>query len=261
MKTEWNQITADELIDESGADKVRITESSTGKTTKQVRTMKTGTGRTKSGTKDRKQVRVTKSGADDRKQVRVKKSGADTDSGTDEKIAKTVTERRGAKWTKELTETGGNISRKDNARFIRCALVSWDLPPIDISDPEQVKNRITEYFHFCAENERKPQIVGLANWLGVDRRTLTEWQNGEYRRETHYPIIKKAVAMIEEMWADYMQAGKINPATGIFIAKNWYGYKDVADVVVTPNNPLQNLDETDAKKRLLESVPIIDDEE
>ena len=57
------------------------------------------------------------------------------------------------------------------------------------------------------------------------------------------------------MWADYMLNGKLNPASGIFLAKNWYGYKDVADVVVTPNNPMQDLDATEARKRLLDGIP------
>ena len=52
-----------------------------------------------------------------------------------------------------------------------------------------------------------------------------------------------------------MLNGKINPASGIFLAKNWYGYKDVADVVVTPNNPMQGLDADAARKRLIEAVP------
>jgi hypothetical protein len=67
--------------------------------------------------------------------------------------------------------------------------------------------------------------------------------------------------MIEEMWADYMQSGKLNPATGIFLAKNWYGYKDVADVVVTPNDPLRDLNAEDARKRLVDAIPVEDDEE
>ena len=33
----------------------------------------------------------------------------------------------------------------DNSRFLRFALASWDLPPIDISDPKQVEQRIKEY--------------------------------------------------------------------------------------------------------------------
>ena len=147
----------------------------------------------------------------------------------------------------------------ENARFIRFALASWDLPPIDISDPEQVRDRIGMYFRHCADNDRKPQIVGLCNWLGISRQTLNEWVRGETRGATHGDIIKKAVSFIEEMWADYMQSGKLNPASGIFLAKNWYGYKDVADVVVTPNNPMNDLDADTARKRLVDALP--DDDE
>lgn len=180
---------------------------------------------------------------------------------SDEQATEIVKKKRGAKWMQELTDAGGELSQPgDNSRFIRHAMASWNLPPIDISDPKQVENRIGEYFQYCTENDRKPQIVGMCNWLGITRDTLNTWRNGEYRTGTHSDIIKKAVSVIEEMWADYMQAGKLNPATGIFLAKNWYGYKDVADVVVTPNNPMQDLNAEDARKRLTEAIPVDDDE-
>ena len=183
----------------------------------------------------------------------------ETGTGTDlttEQVQEVVKKKRGAKWVQELTATGGeNIKPGDNSRFIRFALASWDLPPIDISDPEQVKKRIGMYFQHCADNDRKPQIVGMCNWLGISRQALNEWMNGVTRSATHGDIIKKAVSMIEETWADYMQSGKINPATGIFLAKNWYGYKDVADVVVTPNNPMQDLNPEEARQRVLDALP------
>ena len=149
----------------------------------------------------------------------------------------------------------------ENSRFLRFALVSWDLPPIDISDPKQVKDRIQMYFQHCAENDRKPQIVGMCNWLGIARSTLNTWINGDVRSGTHMDVIKKAVGYIEEQWADYMQNGKINPASGIFLAKNWYGYKDVADVVVTPNNPLQDMDPDQARQRITDAIPLDDTDE
>ena len=34
---------------------------------------------------------------------------------------------------------------------------------------------------------------------------------------------------------DYMQNGKINPVSGIFLMKNNMGYQDKQEVVVTPN--------------------------
>lgn len=129
-------------------------------------------------------------------------------------------------------------SKGDNAKFLRYAMVSLDLPPIDISDPKQVEKRIREYFDFCVENDRKPNIKGMGNWLGVDKTTVNSWKRGEYRSATHTPIIQRAIDVLEELWVDFMQNGKINPASGIFLGKNLFGYKDVQDVVVSPKNPL-----------------------
>ena len=190
----------------------------------------------------------------------LKKQNTDKISGTelsDEQVQQIIKKKRGAKWTQELTAESGEPG--DNARYVRYAMASWDLPPIDISDPVQVKNRIGEYLQYCAENDRKPQIVGLCNWIGITRETLNTWRNGEYRTGTHSDIIKKACAIIEEMWADFMLNGKINPASGIFLSKNWFNYSDTQQIVVTPNNPMQGMDADTARQRLEEAVP--DDDE
>ena len=42
---------------------------------------------------------------------------------------------------------------------------------------------------------------------------------------------------MEELWENYMQTGRINPVSGIFLGKNNFGYQDKQDVVITPNNP------------------------
>lgn len=179
---------------------------------------------------------------------------------SDEQATQIVKKKRGSKWMQELSEDGGNITPGENSRFVRYAMASWNLPPIDISDPKQVEKRIGEYFQYCSDNDRRPQIVGLCNWLGISRDTLNKWVNGDTRSATHTDIIKKAYAVMEEMWTDYMQYGKISPPTAIFLAKNWYGYKDIADVVVTPNNPLQGMDTDTARQRLIEAVPDESDE-
>ena len=178
---------------------------------------------------------------------------------SDEQVSEVVHKKRGAKWVQELTAEGANMEPGENSRFVRHALASWGLPPIDISDPKQVEDRIGMYFKYCADNDRRPQIVGMCNWLGINRNTLNEWLNGVTRAETHGDIIKKAYAVMEEMWTDYMQYGKISPPTGIFLSKNWFNYKDVADVVVTPNNPMKDLNAEDARKRLTDAIPADDE--
>ena len=143
---------------------------------------------------------------------------------------------RSATALKEIGEE--KVQPGDNARYLRYALASWNLPPIDIADEKQVEKRIGEYFTFCIENDRKPNMVGMANWLGVAQETLKSWKRGDYRTETHSAVIKKACGMLEELWQDYMHNGKINPASGIFLGKNMFGYKDQQEVVVTPNQVL-----------------------
>ena len=152
-----------------------------------------------------------------------------------------------------------NVEPGDNARYLRLARASQNLPPIDIADPKQVEDRINAYFDFCEDNDRKPNVVGMANWLGVDRRTLLRWRSGDYRTETHCPLIEKTMDLLEENWADMMMNGKVNPASGIFIGKNHYGYKDVQDVVVTPKNPMgDETDQNELRERIDNSVIYVD---
>lgn len=46
-----------------------------------------------------------------------------------------------------------------------------------------------------------------------------------------------------------MQDGKVNPVTGIFWQKNYDGLKDQQEVVVTPNNPLGEMGDTERIKQ------------
>jgi hypothetical protein len=144
----------------------------------------------------------------------------------------------------ELTTFGQEmIEPGDNSRYIRHALATLDLPPIDISDPKQVSDRIDWYFVHCADNEMKPTVTGFCNALGVNKDTIRTWYNGEYRAGTHQDIIRRAYRVLEELWEDYMLNGKINPVSGIFLAKNqWTGYRDSQEVVLTPNTPRDVVD-------------------
>lgn len=136
-----------------------------------------------------------------------------------------------------LTEPG------DNSRFIRHALATYNLPPIDISDNKQVEDRIQWYFHHCIDCDMKPTVKGLCNAIGISRDTLNKWNRGITRDSTHSDLIKKAYDFLEELWEDYMLNGKINPVAGIFLAKNNFGYKDTQDLVLTPNG--QRLSDSD----------------
>ena len=146
-------------------------------------------------------------------------------------------------------------TKGDNSRFLRHVMASWDLPPIDISDPKQVEDRLKWYFNHCAEDDMKPTVNGMCNSLGIHRDTLCDWKNGDNRAATHQPIIREAYKRLEEMWENYMVNGKINPVSGIFLGKVMFGYQDKQEIVVTPKNPIDDYQDRKAIEAKYAELP------
>jgi hypothetical protein len=122
-------------------------------------------------------------------------------------------------------------------QMIQNAMAIYNLPEIDTNNEEQVRERIGVYFKLCAEREMKPSVSGMAMALGVDRMTLWKWVNGATPSKPKGVIdtVKKAYHILNFLIEEYMQNGKINPVSGIFLMKNNFGYRDQTEVVVTPN--------------------------
>lgn len=123
----------------------------------------------------------------------------------------------------------------DNSKYLGHALTIIRQPLIDLNDPEQVRERCEWYFEHCFKNDMKPTVSGLCNAFKITRQTLMTWRTGTFRKDTHQAIILEAYALMENLWEDYMQNGKINPVSGIFLGKNNYGYQDRQEMVLTPN--------------------------
>lgn len=129
----------------------------------------------------------------------------------------------------------------DNTKFIGHNLELMQLGRPDMTNTETIKQRVIEYFKICERNDMKPSVEGMSLAFGVDRKTLYRWVNGIL--DSHIPAegrayLKAAYTTLTAMMADYMQNGKINPVSGIFLMKNNMGYADQTEIVVTPNNPL-----------------------
>lgn len=125
----------------------------------------------------------------------------------------------------------------DNRKFISHSMEIAKLPPINTNKAEEVEERVMEYFSICIKNDMKPNMPGMALSLGTERQTLWRWINGV---ESNKPqevrdTLKKAVSLLNIQMEDYMQNGKINPVSGIFLMKNNMGYQDKQEVIVTPN--------------------------
>jgi len=126
----------------------------------------------------------------------------------------------------------------DNNKYTTFALAIMQLPEIDLQDPQQVQQRVFEYFRLCAEHDMKPGVAAIALALGTDRRRLWEIHTGQ-EKQLVIPaeckrIIKNVYNSLDVLWEAYMQNGKINPVSGIFLGKNNLGYKDQQEYVVMP---------------------------
>lgn len=144
-----------------------------------------------------------------------------------------------------IGNNGLMLDAGDNTKIMRVNMALFDMPDIDMNDAQTVKNRLGEYFALYEQADMKPTVAGMAIALnGMSRQTLTaiahDRVTGSAGYKTALPpevatVIKKAYKMMENMWETYMNSGKINPVSGIFLGKNNYGYQDKTEYVLTPN--------------------------
>lgn len=129
----------------------------------------------------------------------------------------------------------------DNSKYLAVSLELFNLPDISLKDSEQVKARLNEFFEIHRAADMKPTVSGMALALGVDRRRLWEIKTGakmggsaawDLPNET-LDAIKKSYRILDTLWEEYMQSGKINPVAGIFLGKNNHGMQDKVEHVVT----------------------------
>ncbi len=156
----------------------------------------------------------------------------------------------------------------DNTRIVQTNMKFFDMPKVDLHDPEAVHDRLCEYFRIYGEADLKPTVAGMAMALGVDRRRLWAIANdqptgGEGYKMKVSPevadLVKKAYEILETSMENYANAGKINPVMAIFMMKNHFGYQDKTEYVLTPNQKQDSdYDADDIRKRYLSDSTTID---
>lgn len=122
-----------------------------------------------------------------------------------------------------------------NRKALLNALEGYKQPRVDTRDVQAIQARIDEYLTFCAEKDIAPSIAGLANWLGVATSTPQGWLTGYYGSPEHQRLMSNFYGICQDIWAQKMDAGSINPVSGIFMGKAFYGYKDTQEIVIQHN--------------------------
>lgn len=154
----------------------------------------------------------------------------------------------------------------ENTKYIEHSLTMMNWKKPDMKSVDAVQQRVIDYFQLCAKNDMKPSFAGMALAFGVDRRTLWKYCSGSGDIKPLPPEIrdtlKKGQQLLNAQMEDYMQNGKINPVSGIFLMKNNMGYTDQQEVVLRPDSPLGEKADPEALKRkyLEDAYGVIDSE-
>lgn len=126
-----------------------------------------------------------------------------------------------------------------------------------VQDDEQLCERLTWLFERCAETQQLVTIEKMGLAIGYSTDTLKDWRLG--RSPGFSPatkaIVKQAMLMIQTMDADLAQEGRIQPVVYLFRAKNFYNMTDRQEVVVTPNNPLGDVQSASTIEAKYDELP------
>lgn len=90
----------------------------------------------------------------------------------------------------------------DNARFINHMMAVISLPRIDLNDPEAVNTQLCDYLRLCQINDIKPNVVGMAQALHVQRQQLWSVVNNQpYNKDgTVYRVSTECTNLLKEWY-------------------------------------------------------------
>jgi hypothetical protein len=122
----------------------------------------------------------------------------------------------------------------DNAKYTAHNLMLFRLKPVSFESSEEIEERTETYFEICQQNDMKPSVAGYALALGIDRKSLWRIITGETVKPNDVRhSLKRAYLILNAQMEDYMQNGKINPVSGIFLMKNSFQYQDKQEIQVS----------------------------
>ena len=109
---------------------------------------------------------------------------------------------------------------------------------VNFQDPEDVRQRIVDYFTACANTGRFPSIQGLAAYgFGISRQALNQWRNRQTSINVESArLIEIAADIIADTLTNQSLHNNANPAQTIFQLKNNHSFADVVEIQSTPVN-------------------------
>jgi hypothetical protein len=152
----------------------------------------------------------------------------------------------GSKEGMELQGSAENfLSKKQIQEYNETLVNSLSLKhSLRLGSPEEVEKEIREYFELCVETNQVPSIKALALYMGITFDTLKEYMLDPV--SPYFNALNLARDMCHVVLENGAMNNKINPATYMFTAANYYGMKNTQSLEI-------NRGTTEAEKQLAKS--------
>lgn len=137
-----------------------------------------------------------------------------------------------AKYRNELENAVAPDRKAANANYIISAVDSGMESLVDVRDPEMIMYRTEKYLQNCADRGIKPHMPGYALALGMSLQTFNSLFSDKTIPAASINALDKGRAMVETIFVSNILDQRIHPTSGIFLSKNWFGYRDESDVNV-----------------------------
>ena len=110
-------------------------------------------------------------------------------------------------------------------------------PPVDLHNPEEVKQAIYDYLVDCETAGKRPGNMGLYRALNLTRQEVNAVLTGRLKSKVSpacIDILKKSIQLLGEYREQLGAQGKLNPVTMIFWQKNYDGLEDSTRLELAP---------------------------
>lgn len=160
------------------------------------------------------------------------------------------------------------VANGNNAQYMEheLAIIEYASNPDnqpDFSDLDSIKLICTYYLNKCAEDDIKPNVVGLALVLGVTRNRLMNIMNGSVPRVSPdvRELLTRCCTLMEYQLNMSIQNSNGHPLGNMFLLKNHFNYQDKNELFVTQKeSAVVELTNDELKEQYAQNIVDIDDD-
>lgn len=136
-----------------------------------------------------------------------------------------------------IGEGGVNTLPGDNSRYAAVLYEIYSWGDVNKSSVPDMDARFRKTVNYCIDHDVRITNKLIYLGIGISKDDVYNWSNGHTRDREHSDFINK----IKNFCSTYREMlgaeGKLNPTTLIWWQKNYDGFVDRNEIVVTPNQP------------------------